>query len=360
MAVLAAGFVLPLRASAALVADPQTLYNDMKASFEKGSARGWGFFDQLYYLSTVFNAGRAYSLQAPDDPNYAEVAALTVSVGSKLHYNPLTNHDAATWYVHEAALYVQSHGSGDEVQNAGKLLQRADAEADPETMARLADEDATANLQTYRHDADALVQQVEANWRGFVLTRNPAWRSLAFERAAKSTFPIDQLPTTWGEEFLNAARNASAGVATYTATDQFNAKRLLARLHAIAPLHLVGSVNILSHEKYMTITAPADEYFGRTGMSVLGMRNELHRLNMYLDAGWGSRESNAGVLLAESVDDLHRVYPRDRELPALLLATYKALQRINTSEARQSAGMMRTILTVEYQDTQQARELLSS
>jgi len=359
-AILLAASLLPTRASAALVADPQTLYDQMKTSFDHGAAHGWAFFDQLYYLSAVVNAGRAYSLQLPDDPNYAELAKLTVNVGSSLHYNPLTNHDAATWYVREAALYMQSHGLPEEAQRATQLLQRVDSENDPAVEARLADEDATANLQVYGRDGDALVQQVEANWRGYVLTKDPAWRSLAFGRAAKRTFPIDQLPTTFGSDFLNAAHNAAAGVEGYTAQDSVNAKRLLAHLQAIAPLHLVGSVNIISHEKYLTITAPADEYFGRTGMSVLGMRNELHRLNAYLDAGWGYRESPAGVLLADSVDGLHRVYPRDHELPALLLATYKALRRIDTPEAQASAGLMRTILTVEYQDTQQARELLSS
>ena len=357
---MAAALVLPLRASAALVADPQALYNDMKASFDKGAAHGWTFFDQLYYLAAIFNAGRAYSLQAPDDPNYAEVAQLTIDVGTKLHYNPLTNHDAAPWYVREAALYMQQHGAPDEGQKATQLVHRVDAEDDPQTLARLADEDATANLDTYGRDPDARLQQVEANWRAYLLTREASWRSKAFERAAKSTFPIAQLPTTWGPDFLNAARNAANGVSPYTLDDQFNARRLLARLKAIDPLHLVGSVNIISHEKYMTITAPADEYFGRTGMSVLGMRNELHRLNAYLDNGWGAHESPAGVLLAESVDDLHKVYPRDHELPALLLATYKTLQRIPTSEAHSSASKMKTILTVEYQDTQQARELLSS
>ncbi|MBV9148964.1 MAG: hypothetical protein JO024_03800 [Candidatus Eremiobacteraeota bacterium] len=360
IAALAAALLVPLRASAALVADPQTLYNDMKASFDKGAAHGWAFFDQLAYLSAILNAGRAYSLQAPDDPNYAEVVQLTVDVGSRMHYNPLTNHDAAIWYVREASLYVQQHGSTDEVQKATELLKRTDAEDQPQTMARLADQDATANLQTYAHDPDALIQQVEADWRAYLLTHEASWRSSALERAAKSTFPIDQLPTTWGPDFLNAARNAAAGVDPYTLNDQFNARRLLARLKAINPLHLVGSVNVISHEKYMTITAPADEYFGRTGMSILGMRNELHRLNAYLDAGWGAHESPAGVLLAESVDDLHKVYPRDHELPALLLATYKALQRIPTTEAHSSAGRIRSILTVEYQDTQQARELLSS
>ena len=36
-------------------------------------------------------------------PRYGELATLTVQIGSGLHYNPLTNHDAAVWWVREAA-----------------------------------------------------------------------------------------------------------------------------------------------------------------------------------------------------------------------------------------------------------------
>ena len=46
---------------------------------------------------------------------------------------------------------------------------------------------------------------------------------------------------------------------------------------------------VLSHEAYLVITAPADEYFGQTKLSPLGVRNELTRIGNYLDAGWGDR-----------------------------------------------------------------------
>ena len=36
------------------------------------------FSPQATYLSTIFNAGRAYSLQYPYDPAYGELATLTV------------------------------------------------------------------------------------------------------------------------------------------------------------------------------------------------------------------------------------------------------------------------------------------
>ena len=62
-----------------------------------------------YYFSTIFNAGRAYSLQYPDDPDYGELAKLTVRIGSGLHYDPLTNHDGAVWWVREAADWAMKH-----------------------------------------------------------------------------------------------------------------------------------------------------------------------------------------------------------------------------------------------------------
>lgn len=353
------GLAAPLPAPADIVADPQVLYKQMKSAYDKGGAHQWHFIDQVYYLSAIFNAGRAYSLQRPDDPNYGELAQLTVDVATGLHYNPLTNHDAVPWYVREAAAYEIAHGTPDEVQKAKTLLTRVSANT-PVEIAQMADEDATANVHDYGLDRDALLQQVEADWRGWLLTKDPSWRTLALQRAAAPYFPVEALPTTYGNDLINAAKAAQAGSDGFGAGDGANAKKLLAHLQKIAPLRVIGSVNAQSHSGLMSTLAPADEYFGRMGMSILGMRNELKRINIYLDAGYGDRESNSAVLLAEAVDDLHKVYPRDRDLPGLLLTTYTMLQRLHTPASAQSALNLRTILTVEYQDTEQARQLLSS
>ena len=76
--------------------------------------------------------GRAYSLQYPTDPNYAVLATLTVAIGSGLHYNPLTNHDGAVWWVREAADWVSKH-SGDTptIGQAQALLARVNSETNP-------------------------------------------------------------------------------------------------------------------------------------------------------------------------------------------------------------------------------------
>jgi hypothetical protein len=115
----------------------------------------------------------------------------------------------------------------------------------------------------------------------------------------------------------------------------------------------------MPHDAYMGTLAPADEYFGRMGFSILGIENQLKHINYMLDYNYGDREFSETALVAESIDDMHKVYPRDRDLPMLLLWCYTTLQRIDDWRARAAASHLRAILTVEYQDSPQARKLLS-
>ncbi len=58
---------------------------------------------------------------------------------------------------------------------------------------------------------------------------------------------------------------------------------------------------------------------------------------------------------------MHKVYPRDRDLPMLLYWCYTTLQRMPTSSrAPERGGSLRAILTIEYQDSPQARKLLGT
>lgn len=357
---LAALCLLPTQARAALMADPMVLFAQMKDAYAKGEAQGWTFYNQQLYLSTIFNAGRAYSLQMPNDPNYGNVAQLTVDMASKLHYNPLINHEAVPWWVREAALNVQKNNLDRAEQAKAKdLLTRVDALEDPIALAQLADEDAAALLQDYPHDANAQLERVEANWRGWLITRDASWRSLAFQHANAPAFPVANLPSTWGPAFLNALHNAAVGAEGYTQGDQVNASAVVARMHAVKAPPIIASVKSQPFDVVLTTLAPADEYFGPMGMSILGIRNELKRVNFMLGYGYGRQESASAVQIAVSIDDLHRVYPRDRDLPQLLLDMYNTLGKIDTPEAGAARTHMRAILTVEYQDTPQAKGLLA-
>jgi hypothetical protein len=360
IAILVALGLLPMQANATLMADPGKLYAQMKAAFEKGNAQGWTFYNQQAYLSTIFNAGRAYSLQRPDDPVYGYLAQTTVTMAASLHYDPLINHEAVPWWVREAALYVQKNNPDRAEQAKAKdLLARIDALEDPIALAQYADEDAAALLQAYPHDANAQLERVEANWRGWLITRDASWRSLAFVHANEPAFPVANLPSTWGPGFLNALRNAAAGAEGYTQGDQVNAQSVVNRLRMVNAPPIIANVKSQPHDVYLTSLAPADEYFGPMGMSILGIQNELKRVNFMIGYGYTTQESGAAVQIATAIDDLHKVYPRDRDLPQLLLDMYNTLGKIGTPEAGAARTHMRAILTVEYQDTPQAHKLLA-
>ena len=359
-AACAALTLAPLASRAAFLADPDKLYADMKAAYAKGNAQGWTFYNQEYYLSTVFNAGRAYSLQRSADPAYPQIIQTTVDMAASLHYDPLINHEAIPWYVREAAVYVERNNQDPgEVAKAKDLLARVDALEDPVALAQFADQDSAAILQQYPHDANARLLRVEANWRAWLLTHDTSWRSLALMHANTPDFPLANLPETWGPEFLNVIHNAAAGAQGYTDGDQTNGKALQARVDQLPQLKTIASVSAESHARMMTTLAPADEYFGPMGMSILGMRNELNRVNYMIGYGYAHQESSMAVQIAVAVDDLHKVYPRDRDLPQMLLDVYSTLGKIDTPDAKAAREHIRGILTVEYQDTKQARELLA-
>jgi hypothetical protein len=357
-AVIVAAVTLPVRA--ALEADPQTLYQQMKDAYDKAQAAQWDFVDQELYLSTIFNAGRAYMLQRPDDPALQTLETLTVQIGTGLHYNPLTNHDAAVWYVREAAVWVSRNSTDPTlVADANGLLDRVNSEDDPEKLAQLADADATANAQMYPHDVDTRMQTLEANWRAWLLTNDPSWRSLAFEKAAQDDFPIAHLPTTYGPEFLRAVEIADAGNGNFTQGDRTNAHAIEEHIKALAVPLTIVSVTSMPADKYLTTLAPADEYFGQMGYSILGIENELKHINFMLDYKYGNREAAQTVLVAQSIDDMHKVYPRDRDMPMLLYSVLTTLQRMDSDDAKAAASHIRSILTVEYQDSPQARKVLN-
>ena len=151
-----AAVATPPAARATLEVDPAVLYAQMKDAYAKAEAAGWDFRSQEIYLSTIFNAGRAYSLQYPGDPAYGELATLTVRIGTGLHYNPLTNHDGAVWWVREASDWTMKHSDdAATIVQAQGLMQRVNSEEDPAGLARLADADALANLKNYPGDVDA-------------------------------------------------------------------------------------------------------------------------------------------------------------------------------------------------------------
>lgn len=355
-------FLHPTASRAELEADPKVLYQVMLDAYAKAQQSGWDYTDQLYYFATIVNAGRAYSLQHPDDPNYGKLAALTIQMGTALHYNPLTNHDAAGWYVREASLWVIQHANDPtQVQQAQALLERVNAEdSDYSRLAQLAQQDALALAHDFAHDAQADVLPLEAAWRGWLLTHDVSWRSKALDIAAQPNFPITSLEMTYAPAFIQAAQNAVANVAGFTAADRSNAQIALDRLKSAGKLDVIAHVTAVPEDIYLTRLAPADEYFGPMEMSILGIENAMKHVNFMLDYDYGNRESDDALQIAESVEDMQKVYPQDRDMARLLFDTIKMLDRMTTSQIHQEAQHLRSLLLVEYQDSPQAQQLLGN
>jgi hypothetical protein len=348
--------LVPAVAPAALQTDPAALYRTMKAAFDRGMRNGWGFADEVYYFSTVLDAGRAYELVRRDDPDNAVLQGYALDLATRLHYDPLTNRDAAAWYLRAAA--EARTGDPAFAARAQALLAKLDAEAaDPQQLARDAVADANANLASYPNDAEALVEVVDANLRAYLIVRDPAYRSQALLAAAQAPFPIAEVPDDTGRLLWALAADARNGVDGFTATDRAAARAMFS--HRAAAPHVATIGRVLSHHAYLVITAPADEYFGHTKLSPIGVSNELIRIGKYLDAGWGDRMTPDLLWVLDSLEDWQHQYPRDYELPRLLLTAYNTLGRLDSPQAVKARADVRRELTIDYNASPEARSLLA-
>ena len=356
-AALALAVILPAAAGATLQTDPTALARTMKAAYARGAGAGWHFADNVYYFSTVLDAGRAYELVRRDDPDNLTLKHYTVDLATKLHYNALTNRDAAEWYVRLAA----AADADDPVRGdaARALLVKLDADdADPNRMAHDADADATLNAAAAPNDVEALLDQVDADLRAYLITKDDRYRSLALLRAAQPAFPIGLVPSDTGALLWAMAQGARSGASGYSDVDRQAAAAMFSHRASSKVIPTIGRV--LSHNAYLVITAPADEYFGQTKLSPLGVRNELMRIGKYLDAGWGNRMAKDTMWVIDSLQDWQHQYPRDYELPRLLLQTYKTLERMDSPETLKAEAAVRRTLTIDYNATPEARALLTN
>jgi hypothetical protein len=345
---------------AAIESDPGELYQTMRKAYDEGTSKGWPFASELYYESTVFDAGRAYSLFRPQDPEYGDVAALAVDIATQLHYDPLTNDDAALWYVLEAANYEVNNGDEAHRPLAQALVNRLDTiEDDPKTLAAAAEASALADAQAFDHDGDALVHLVIADVRAYNLTHDVTYRSDLLQHAANPSTPLERVPDPEYGQMFAIAQSALTDPG-YSDADRVAARTIKYRRDHTPELKVIGRVEAIPHELRLTRTAPADEYFGRLKYSPLGVRNELVRINKYLDKGWGYRMEGDALQVDSAVEDWQKQYPHDFTLPATLLDAYKLLERVGTPKTVAAAGAVKTILTVQYASSRQAQDLASS
>ncbi|MGH7728135.1 MAG: hypothetical protein ACREM2_05035 [Vulcanimicrobiaceae bacterium] len=355
-ALIAAGPFGARPARAAIETDPVALYQTMRRAYDEGAAKGWPFASELYYESTVFAAGRSYSLFRPSDPEYAALAELTVQVATQLHYDPLTNNDATLWYVREAASWVVLHDPALAAAGQALLTSLDGVEARPAQLAAMAVADAHANLAAFPGDPDAQAALLVADVRAYDLTRDPQYESDLLADAAAPNVPLERVPDPeFGQLF--ALVKGLLQAADPSPADLANARAIAYRRAHEPGLQTIARVTVRPPELVLTRKAPADEYFGDLKYSPLGVGNEIKRINAYLDVGWGTRMTDDALQVDSAIVDWQREYPRDETLPSEMLLTYKLLVRVDSPKTLAAATQLRSLLLVEYPATPQAQAL---
>jgi hypothetical protein len=82
--------------------------------------------------------------------------------------------------------------------------------------------------------------------------------------------------------------------------------------------------------------APADRYFGRLQMSILGVRNALHDLTRQVDAHpeEAAHVYDKAVFVDDALHDWANKFPNDPWLPRFVYALAELYGKIDTEDAR--------------------------
>jgi hypothetical protein len=107
--------------------------------------------------------------------------------------------------------------------------------------------------------------------------------------------------------------------------------------------------------------APADEYFGPLGLSVIGIQNSITQTGTRLDRiGLDNGDALRSVRLVEqSIRDWETRYPGDVWLPKTVLALHRVYRRIASVEAGERAIDCAAWLLAKYPESDEARTLRS-
>jgi hypothetical protein len=104
--------------------------------------------------------------------------------------------------------------------------------------------------------------------------------------------------------------------------------------------------------------APADRYFGRLRMSILGVRNSLHDLAARADADPQEAEHvfDKAVLVEDALRDWQRHFPRDPWIPKYAYALAQLYAKLDTDDARERKNDTLDWLIASYPESEYARQ----
>jgi len=107
---------------------------------------------------------------------------------------------------------------------------------------------------------------------------------------------------------------------------------------AILFVSLVAPV-VAQDALHSTTVAPADEYFGHSQMSILGIGNHIHDADAAIAAGNDPAPIFAGTLqnVTDAIHDWQQHFPNDPWIASDLLALEKVYLHVDTEYARRLA-----------------------
>ncbi len=96
--------------------------------------------------------------------------------------------------------------------------------------------------------------------------------------------------------------------------------------------------------------APADEYFGKLKMSILGIRNTIKDLGYKVDAdpSKAMQIMNAVNLTEDAMHDWENKYPQDSWIPPAILSLERLLAKVDDDAARAHAKSVMVWLVKDY------------
>jgi hypothetical protein len=120
-----------------------------------------------------------------------------------------------------------------------------------------------------------------------------------------------------------------------------------------ALLFVLSCTTPIAHAGVHSTLAPADEYFGRMKMSVLGIRNGLRDagLRMTSDPGDAASQMSACHWLQDSIEDWGDKYPQDTWLPGMTLSLEHLYALIGTADGRAQEASILAWVHLHYPDS---------
>ncbi len=96
--------------------------------------------------------------------------------------------------------------------------------------------------------------------------------------------------------------------------------------------------------------APADEYFGRLKLSILGIRNTIRDVGLRADADPAKAPGMLGTvgLTEDALHDWEHKYPHDTWIPPTILSLERLYAKVDTDDARAHAKDVMVWLVHDY------------